>query len=356
MPRLQFHLYVNVERRILTDSAGDPLGGDRLQEFFREESGVLCFHCFRDDGAVWPFGVSDAFEFGTARDWDQTTDPDVFSEDDQFNIAGDWDAAGFSQINPAFGLICCRYNTNTTAFNTAFSANPESLDAGLYLKLIDLTNGNVTLCQYPATYRNIRRTAGGTPPGVESPTYPTTVQMTAAVATRAPLAAVRHVFWPASSAVSRTTAGAAPGAVELATNDVMLGSYDFDTAADEAVQFSGYLEHWGASTIKVKPVWTAASGTGTVCWSASARALANDDALDQAFGTAQSSTDTLITANDEHVGPATAAITVAGTPANGQRLQLQILRDVSEDTLNADACLLGVWIEYTEAATEEAAW
>lgn len=351
MPRLQFHLYVNVERRILTDSAGDPLGGDRLQEFFREEAGVLCFHCFDDDGSAHAFGASDAFEFGTARDFDQTTAVDILSEDDQFNVAGDW-----ADVDPTAGLLSCRYNTNTDAFNGAFSANTETADAGLYLKQIDPVAGNVTLCQYAATYRNIRRTDGTTPPGVEAPTYPTYAQMNAAVATRAPLAAVRHVFWPAGAAIPRTTAGAAAGTTELATNDVMLDTYDFDTAADEAVQFIGYLEHWGASTIKVKPTWTAASGTGTVCWAVAARALADGDALDQAFGTAQSSTDTLTTANDEHVGPATAAITVAGTPANGQRLQVQVTRDVSEDTLDADARLLGIWIEYTEAATEEAAW
>lgn len=187
MPRLQFHLYINVERRLLTDTAGDPLGGDRLQEFFREEAGVLCFHCFRDDGSVWPFGGSDAFEFGAAADWDQETATEILSEDDQFNLAGDWDVGGVSQISPANGRICCRYNTNTDAFNALFTGDAEAADVGLYLKQIDPTNGNVTLCQYGAKARNIRRTDGTTPPGVQAPTYPTYVQMTTADAAHADL-------------------------------------------------------------------------------------------------------------------------------------------------------------------------
>ena len=172
MPRLQFHLYVNVERRILTDEAGDPLGGDRLMEFFREEQGVLCFHCFKDDGSVWAFGVGDAFEFGVGNDWDQATAVQILSEDAQFNIGGDW-----ASMDPTAGLLSCRYNTNTSQFNSLFSANAESAEVGLYLKQIDAVAGNVTLCQYAATARNIRRTDGTTPPGVQAPTYPTYAQV-----------------------------------------------------------------------------------------------------------------------------------------------------------------------------------
>jgi len=172
MPRLQFHLYANVERRILTDSAGDPLGGDRLMEFFREEQGVLCFHCFNDDGTAHGFEVGDAFEFGAGDDFDQDTPVQILSEDDQFNIDGDWD-----DMDPTAGLLSVRYNTNTDAFNDLFATDEESADVGLYLKQIDPAIGNVTLCQYAATARNIRRTDGTTPPGVEAPTYPTYAQV-----------------------------------------------------------------------------------------------------------------------------------------------------------------------------------
>lgn len=174
----------------------------------------------------------------------------------------------------------------------------------------------------------------------------------------APLAAVRHVWLPAGAAIPRTTNGAATGTVEAATNDVMYDVMDFDSATDEAVAWVGCLEHWNGGTVKFKPLWTAASGSGDVIWGCQARAYANDDAIDQAFGTAQTSTDTLITAGDMHIGPASASITVGGTPANGQSIIVQVYRDADAvgDTLAADARLLGIWIEYTEATTEEAAW
>lgn len=178
MPRLQFHAYVDVERRILTDAAGDPLGGDQLLQFFREEVGVICFHCFNADGSVHPFLVTDAFECGLASDWDQTTQAEIVSEDAQFNIAGDW-----GDMDPTAGLLSCRYNTNTAGFNTLFAANADQANVGLYLKQIDPIEGNVTLCQYDAIARNIRRTDGATPPAVEAPTYPTYAQVLVLLAT-----------------------------------------------------------------------------------------------------------------------------------------------------------------------------
>jgi hypothetical protein len=93
-----------------------------------------------------------------------------------------------------------------------------------------------------------------------------------------------------------------------------------------------------------------------VTWVFEARAYADSDAIDQAWGTAQHVHDTLITHDDMHITDATPALTVGGTPHHDQPIILHIYRDISDDDLNADARLLGIWIEYTEAATEEAAW
>jgi len=175
--KLRFDIYVNAQKRICTDVDGNPLGSDAIMEFFREEIGILCFHVVDDDGAAWPFAVGEVFEFGADNDWDQSTAVDILSEDDQFNIAGDWDnALGVSQIDPTAGLICCRYNTATVTYEAAFSTDAETVDAGLYLKVIDPVNGNYTVCQYACRYRNIRRMDGAVPPGVSEPTYPTWVQ------------------------------------------------------------------------------------------------------------------------------------------------------------------------------------
>ncbi len=144
----------------------------------------------------------------------------------------------------------------------------------------------------------------------------------------------------ASAMFSRTTNGAAPGLVELGTNDVMLASKDFDQTTSEGVQF--YIpmpKSWNEGTLTFQYGWTAASGTGTATFSTACTAFSDDDALDTAFAGAQSVTDTLLTANDMHITGVTAAVTVQGTPAESDFLICETTRDVA-DTLNADAKLI----------------
>lgn len=155
----------------------------------------------------------------------------------------------------------------------------------------------------------------------------------------------------AASMLSRTTNGAANGLTELVTNDVMLASKDFDQTTSEGVQF--YIpmpKSWNEGTVTAQFGWTAASGAGTVTWSIAGTAFSDDDALDTAFSGAQSTTDTLITANDLHISSATSAITIAGTPAESDFVLFQITRDIS-DTLTADAKLLWckIFVTYTSA-------
>ena len=168
--------------------------------------------------------------------------------------------------------------------------------------------------------------------------------------TRPPLVQGTHTI-PilASSMLSRTTNGAASSLAELATNDVMKSSKDFDQTTSEGVQFYVPMpKSWNEGTVTAQFGWTAASGAGTVTWSISGAAFGDDDAMDAAFGSAQAVTDTLITANDMHITSATSAITIAGTPAESDFVIFQITRDIA-DTLNADAQLIWckVFITYT---------
>jgi len=95
--------------------------------------------------------------------------------------------------------------------------------------------------------------------------------------------------------------------------------------------------------------WTAASGSGGVTWGIAALALADSGAIDQALGTEVDTDDTLITAADVHVSPASGDITIAGSPAGGQWVAFTVARKVADanDTLGVDARLLGVKLEYT---------
>lgn len=168
-----------------------------------------------------------------------------------------------------------------------------------------------------------------------------------------------HTIWmPASAMIARTTNGAASGSVETTTNKVMIKTLDFDTSTQEFAQFSIFMpKSWNKSTITFQPVWSHASTTTNfgVVWSLAAQAVSDDDALDTAYGTAQTSTDTGGTTNDLYVGPVSSAITVAGTPANGDQVLFQVARVPSDgsDTMAIDARLHGVRIFYTVNAKDD---
>ena len=164
---------------------------------------------------------------------------------------------------------------------------------------------------------------------------------------------LHDIFIPATAMWARTTTGAGGlTKTETATNRINYQTFDFDTTTSEFVQFSWIPpRNYNNGTIKFTPYWTAASGSGTVIWNLAGVAISNDDPLEVAMGTLQTSTDTLIAAADVHVGPQSASITIAGTPADSDFIMFQISRDIS-DTLAVDALLLGIVIEYTiDAAT-----
>jgi hypothetical protein len=112
---------------------------------------------------------------------------------------------------------------------------------------------------------------------------------------------------------------------------------------------------WNESTVTFQPIWTAAAGSAaeTVIWSLRAKALSNDDAIDSSWGTAQTSIDALIATGDVHIGPESSAITIGGTPAEGDLVIFEISRDIS-DTLAADAQLIALRLHFmTNAANDQ---
>lgn len=159
------------------------------------------------------------------------------------------------------------------------------------------------------------------------------------------------ILWiGAGEMIPRVTTGCSINSLESTTNKINYDVLEFDAATAQYAQFSRVMpSNWNAGTIAFKPHWTAASGSGDVVWGLQARAFANDDAIDQAFGTAQTSTDTLTVAADLDIGPASSAITIAGSPANGQLVIFQIYRDASAggDTLGTVAQLIGIEITFS---------
>lgn len=160
----------------------------------------------------------------------------------------------------------------------------------------------------------------------------------------------------AGAMTARTTNGAAAGLSESTTNKVMLRTLDFDQTTAEYAQIAIPMpKSWNEGTVTVQFIWTAGA-TGNVVWAAQGVALSDDDAVDTAFGTAQTVTDGVTASGDVMESAFTSAITIGGTPAAEDIVVFQFYRDASNgsDTLAADAKLIGVRINYTVSAGDDA--
>ena len=157
---------------------------------------------------------------------------------------------------------------------------------------------------------------------------------------------INSFYIPSGAMTPRLTNGPSRGSVETSTNKVMIQTLDFDATTQEFAQVAiGMPKGWDRGTVTFKPFFrhaTTVTNFGVV-WSLAGVALSDDDAMDAAFGTAQTSTKTGGTTNDLYIGPESAAITIAGTPQSEDLVILQIARVPSNgsDTMAIDACLVG---------------
>ena len=160
-----------------------------------------------------------------------------------------------------------------------------------------------------------------------------------------------HELWiPAGAMYTVTTSGAAYTARELATNDIMVSSFNFDTTTSEKAQFNWSTPaNWNAGTVRFKLYWTNTGGSAaqTIDFDLAGVAFSDDDPMDTAVGTAQNVTDTYIANNDNHVSAYSSAITIGGSPAVGDTVIFQLSRDTASDNLGVDCEVLGVLLEYS---------
>jgi hypothetical protein len=166
----------------------------------------------------------------------------------------------------------------------------------------------------------------------------------------------QSIWIPAGAMTPRVTSGAATGSIDSGSNDVTIQVLDFDQTTAEHAQFQiGMPKSWNESTVTFTPYWTAAAGTAaqTMIFALAGVAISNDDPLNAAMGTSQTSSDALIAIGDLHIGPESAAITIGGTPAEGDLVIFNLARDIS-DTLAADARLIGIMLHITLNANTDA--
>ena len=171
------------------------------------------------------------------------------------------------------------------------------------------------------------------------------------------------VYIDAGAMVPCTTAPAASGTNEYATDKAEMDYFAFDGGAtEERIQFKMVLPNdWNAGTVKVKLHWSSATGStagDTVEWSVKAISLANDGTIATAFGTEQVISDTLLAdsgAKMQTTG-ATPAITIASATA-GAVTCFEVYRNTSgTDDMAEDAWLFGLEIQYTKSTTAAAGW
>lgn len=140
--------------------------------------------------------------------------------------------------------------------------------------------------------------------------------------------------------------------LEAATNDIDYDVLDFDASSDENAFVNFQMpDSYNGGVIQFRYVWTNASGSSaqTVVFELSGRSFANDDAIDQAVGTPVEVSDTWIAQGDIHISAWSGDVTLAGSPAGGQWVHFEVMRDVSEDDLTGDARLMDVQIRYKQA-------
>ena len=194
------------------------------------------------------------------------------------------------------------------------------------------------------------------------PSSLTAVDVAVVDATAAPtvsLAGLNTISVHAKQMDPTTTNGCAPLAqTELVAGQPEVFSLDFDGTNQEFALFDFPMpKRWNLGTVTARFTYTVNAAVGTtVKWNLQAVAVSDNDAIATAYGTLQSVTDTFLgTANKEAVTAMTPAITIAGSPAVGDRIYWRVARDPANDTTDGiDAKLQGVEIFYASTTNTDA--
>ncbi|HYE86913.1 MAG TPA: hypothetical protein VEA16_11195, partial [Vicinamibacterales bacterium] len=120
-----------------------------------------------------------------------------------------------------------------------------------------------------------------------------------------------------------------------ALEDVLLsaGRYaqgcPFDgSSIESAYCFYPLPRRWNLGTFTFQPYgFNTAGGAGAVVLQMAAVAAGDNESKDAAVGTFQTSTDTILAAKNQAIGPESAAITIAGTPAINDGVRFVLQRD-----------------------------
>jgi hypothetical protein len=140
-------------------------------------------------------------------------------------------------------------------------------------------------------------------------------------------ATLRRQLIPAAAITPRASStGPDVNGTTMSPNSAVIDQLFFSNATQQYAAVAVTAPN-GCTKFKARVEWTSpVSGSGDATWEVSALWLGDGVAMGTAFGTAQSAVDTFVATNENHVSPLTAAITPAGTAADGRTCLVQITR------------------------------
>jgi hypothetical protein len=154
--------------------------------------------------------------------------------------------------------------------------------------------------------------------------------------------------------------GAQPMTVVTTANGLTVAVVPMPGDADSASEFSLDLPaNWNAGTLKYKIRWVPASGASAgddVRFSLAACSASPGESIDQALGTAVTVDDDVESAGELHETAVSGALTVAGTPAAGDRVHFRLSRVTGQGAspMAEDAHVVSVLIQIGKSGAESA--
>lgn len=157
----------------------------------------------------------------------------------------------------------------------------------------------------------------------------------------------------------RPTATAGAGAVadaETSTNKNNYTYIPFDAATEENAFFVYSLPSgWDEGTITFRFKWTNAAGLAaeTVVLGLKCVAISDGDPLDVAWGSEVTVTDTFLAQEDNHISDESTAVTVGGTPVEGDLVLFNVARKTGSDDLTGDMRLMEVIVTFVRESSTD---
>lgn len=166
-------------------------------------------------------------------------------------------------------------------------------------------------------------------------------------------ATIDEIYIDAGSMTPCVTDGAVLTIVEDSANhhtrNVM--SFQGSTANTKAAFNFRLPANWDRGTVKAKVLWTPANGASAdnqVRFQLAGVAVSDDDALDVPLGALVNIDDTVLAVGDLHISPASSALTIAGNPAVGDYIRMELSRvyNYGSPGLGVAAQVLGIVVQY----------